>query len=135
MNKNTFENRNKKFKMTNSAFTLIELTAVIVVLASIFLVSFPALLNVARSDEEKKYDNMIEDLCLAGKSYIYANMDGFEGLSVVGTEIEINISELILYGNVDKDLINPKTEVSVKNNKLIYTVLSDYSLDCEYIEN
>ena len=133
MNENTFENKN--FKIRSSGFTLIELTAVIVVLASIFLVSFPALLNIARTDEEKKYHNMIEDLCLAGKSYIYANMDDFEGLSVVGTEIEIEVSELILYGNVDKDLINPKTEVSVKNNKLIYTVLSDYSLDCEYIEN
>ena len=121
--------------MDTKGFTLIELTAVIVVLASIFLVSFPALQNIARSDEEKKYDNMVEDLCLAGKSYIYANMEGFEGLSVVGTKVEINISELILYGNVDKDLINPKTEVSVKNNKLIYTVLSDYSLDCQYIEN
>lgn len=121
--------------MNNKAFTLIELTAVIVVLATIFLISFPALLNTARSDEEKKYDDMVDDLCLAGKSYIYANMNSYSGLSTVGTEIEINISELILYGNVDKDLINSKTEISVKNNKLIYTVLSDYSLDCEYIEN
>ena len=121
--------------MNNKAFTLIELTAVIVVLASIFLVSFPAFLNIARSDEEKKYDNMVEDLCLAGRSYIYANMDSYSGLSTVGTEVEIEVNELIIYGNVDKDLINPKTEESVEDNKLIYTVLSDYSLDCEYIEN
>ena len=121
--------------MNTKGFTLIELTAVIVVLASIFLVSFPTLLNTARSDEEKKYNDMVDNLCLAGKSYIYANVDDFEGLSIVNTEIEININDLITYGNVDKDLKDPKTETFVKNNKLIYTVLSDYSLDCEYKEN
>ena len=121
--------------MNTKGFTLIELTAVIVVLASIFLISFPALLNTASSDEENKYNDMVEDLCLAGKSYIYANMDGFEGLSTVDTKIEIKISELIIYGNVNKNLQNPKTGSSVEDNKLIYTVLSDYSLDCEYKEN
>ena len=135
MIKNILKSKGKNLKFTQLGFTLIELTAVIVVLASIFLVSFPALLNIARSDEEKKYDNMIEDLCLAGKSYMYANMDSYSGLSTVDAEIEIVVSELMIYGNVDKNLINPKTEESVENNKLIYTVLSDYSLDCQYIEN
>lgn len=121
--------------MNNKGFTLIELTAVIIVLAAIFLVSFPSFLNITRSDEEKRYDTMVEDLCLAGKSYIYANMDDFEGLSTVGSKIQIPIEELITYGNVDSDLKNPKTESYVKTDNLIYTVLSDYSLDCEYIES
>ena len=36
--------------------------------------------------------------------------------------------------NVDKDLVNPKTELSVENNTLRYTVLEDLSLNCEFIE-
>lgn len=121
--------------MNNKAFTLIELTAVLVVLAAIFLVSFPNLLNMARSDKEKEYEDMVENLCLAGKSYIYANMDVFEGLSTVGTKIEISVDELIIYGNVDSDLTNPKTEKNVKKDTLTYTVLNDNSLDCEYKES
>lgn len=121
--------------MNNKAFTLIELTAVIVVLAAIFLVSFPNLLNMAKNDDNKKYDNMVKNLCLAGESYMHANTEDFEGLSVVGTKIQISISELILYGNVDSNLVNPNTEKSVKNDILIYTVISDNSLECEYKES
>jgi len=120
--------------MNTRGFTLIELTAVIVVLAAIFLVSFPSFLSIAKSDEEKKYDNMVKDLCLAGKSYIYANTEDFENLSIVNSKIQIFVEELIGYGNVKKDLKNPKTEKSVEKDTLIYTVLNDNSLDCEYKE-
>ena len=120
--------------MNNKAFTLIELTAIIIVLAAIFLVSFPNLLNITKADKEEEYDNMIENLCLAGKSYIYADIDSFPGLSTVGTQINITVNELITYGNVDKNLINPKTKVSVENDTLTYTVSNDFSLNCEYKE-
>ena len=121
--------------MNNKAFTLVELTAIIVVLAAIFLVSFPNLLNMTKADKEEEYDSMVEDLCLAGKSYIYANMDTFPGLSTVGTQINITVNELIIYGNVDRDLINPNTDKSVKNDTLTYTVLNDLSLKCYYKES
>ena len=120
--------------MNNKGFTLVELTAIIVVLAAIFLVSFPSLLSTARTDEEKKYENMVVDLCLAGESYIYANTESFSQLSTVNSEIQISIKKLMNYGNVDKDLIDPKTQKTVKNNFLTYTVQSDYSLDCQYNE-
>lgn len=121
--------------MNTKGFTLIELIAIILILAAIFLVSFPNFINTASMDEEKKYEDMIENLCLAGKSYIYANMENFTELSTIGSTIEISIEELIVYGNVDSDLTNPKTEKNVKDGVLIYTVLSDNSLDCKYIES
>lgn len=120
--------------MKNRGFTLVELIAVIVVLVTIFLISFPALLNTTKSDEAKKYNDMVEDLCLAGKSYIYANIDQFQELSTVNSEIRITIKQLINYGNVERDLKNPKTDRVIENSMLIYTVLSDYSLECKYIE-
>lgn len=121
--------------MNTKGFTLVELVAIIVVLAAIFLVSFPNFLNSAKSNEEEKYKNMVDNLCLAGESYIYANIDEFQELSVIGSNIEIIIEELIVYGNVDSDLKNPKTGKSVKADILNYTVLNDNSLDCEYKES
>lgn len=118
--------------MNTRGFTLIELTAVIVVLAAIFLVSFPNFLNVSRADKEKEYNNMVDNLCMAGRTYIYANMNDFSELSTVGSTIRINISDLITYGNVDKNTINVKTEKKIENDFLTYTVLNDYSLECEY---
>lgn len=121
--------------MNNKGFTLIELVAIVLVIAAIFLVSFPNLLNMSKADEEKKYDNMVENLCLAGESYIYANVDDFQQLSIVNSTIEISIEELIIYGNVDSDLKNPNTNESVENDTLIFRVLSDNTLDCNYKEN
>ena len=120
--------------MNTRGFTLVELIAIMVILVGIFLVSFPALDSMLRSDEEKLYTNMVDNLCIAGKTYLYSNLDLYPELSVVNSEIKINISSLIDYGNVEKDLKNPKTDMTIENNKLKYTVLEDLSLECEYIE-
>lgn len=121
--------------MNNKAFTLTELIAIIVVLASIFLVSFPYLINIIKSDDETIYDDMVKNLCLAGQSYIYNNIDSFEELSTTNSKIEITIEDLMEYGNVSNNLKNSKTGNSIDKDILIYTVLSDHSLDCKYIES
>lgn len=118
--------------MSNKGFTIIELTAIIVVLAAIFLVSFPTFLNMTKSDENQRYESMVDDLCLAGESYIYAHIDDFSELSVVNSDITIPIKELIEYGSVKDNLKNPKTDKLVKNDELIYKVLSNRELDCKY---
>ncbi len=121
--------------MNSRGFTLIEITAVIVILAAIFLVSFPSYLNTAKADKEKQYNDMVENLCLAGKTYIYSNMDKFKENSTVGSSIEIKVSELISYGNVEKGIKNVKTDKAVENDSLIFIVLDDNSLDCKYNES
>ena len=118
----------------NKGFTLIEVIAIIVIFVGIFLISFPTLTNMAKNDNEKMYTNMVNNLCTAGKTYMYSNLDDFPDLSTVGSEIELLVNELMIYGSVDKDLVNPKTELSVEESTLKYTVLEDLSLNCEYIE-
>lgn len=120
--------------MNRRGFTLVELVAIVVILATIFLVSFPTLKNMSTKDDKKRYDTIVEDICTAGKTYMYSNMDSFPNLSIIGEIIDLEVSKLIEYGNVDKNLKNPKTKLSVKYDKLKYTVLEDFSLDCEYIE-
>lgn len=121
--------------MNTRGFTLIELTALIVVLVAIFLVSFPSFLNIIRADDKKEYDNMVKDLCLTGRSYIYSHKDDFDGLNTVGTKIDIDIKELIEYYNMDKNIVNVKTKKTIDKDTLTYTVLDDYALDCKYINN
>lgn len=110
--------------METKGFTLVELIAVIVVLVAIFLVSFPSFMSMTKEAEENEYNDMIDNLCLAGKSYIYANMDKFDTNSI-GKTIEVTISTLEAYGNIDKDSTD---------GILIYTVNEDYSLDCKFEE-
>lgn len=121
--------------MNNKGFTLIELVAIVLVIAAIFMVSFPNLLNLSKKDEEKKYNSMVESLCLAGKTYIYSNQKDFNDLIIPNNKIEIGISELIVNEIVKNNTTNPKTNKSVEKDKLIYTVQSDKSLNCEYKES
>lgn len=115
--------------MNNRGFTLVELIAIIVVFVAIFLVSFPALTNVTKSNENQKYDAMIKDLCIAGESYIHSNE---EELILPNSKIYVNISSLIEYGNVNKDIINPKTNEIINGDFLIFNVFADNSMDCSY---
>ena len=121
--------------MNNKGFTLIELVAIVLVIAAIFLVSFPSLLNLSKKDEEKKYDSMVESLCLAGDTYIKNNSEDFKNMIIPNNKIEIEINELMIYGIVKHETKNPKTNKSVEKDKLIYIVQNDKSLNCEYKES
>lgn len=120
--------------MNNRGFTLIEITAIVVILVAIFLVSYPAYLSTAKVDKQKQYDDMVDNLCLAGETYIYSNLDMFSNISTVNEEIVLEIKTLISYGNVDANIKNPNTNNYVDNDSLKYTVESDNSLSCQYIE-
>lgn len=116
--------------MDNRGFTLVELTAIIIILALIFLVAFPNLQSIVKNDKEKQYETMVKDLCLAGEEYIYSNLSNF-GEFIPGEKIEIVIDDLIKNDVID-DKINPKSKKSVKYDMLIYTVLADETLECSY---
>ena len=59
--------------MNNKAFTLVELVGVVAVLALIFLVTYPNIVSLSKKEDNKQYDLMVKDLCLAGETYIYEN--------------------------------------------------------------
>ncbi|MBQ9071535.1 MAG: type II secretion system protein [Bacilli bacterium] len=120
--------------INNKGFTLIELIGVIVVLVAIFLVAFPSLLGTTKQDEEKLYTSMVDDLCLAGETYIYSNIDDYPELSTPNSTIYLNISNLIKDGSVSKNKVNPKTKEKINNHFITFDVSSDNSLDCEYID-
>ena len=121
--------------MNSKGFTLVELVAIILILALIFLIALPYIVNSSKENKEKEYNNMVKTLCLAGESYIDANIDLFEEyLQNEGNIITIEISDLIEYGNVEAKTKNPKTDKSVKDDTLSFTVQNDKSLDCSYNE-
>lgn len=120
--------------MNNKGFTLIEVVAVVAILVAIFLVSFPTITTLLNNEEETKYNTMVNTLCEAGETYIYLNMGEYSELSTIDSEIIISVNSLIEEELVDKNLINPKSQSSIRNDNLKYKVLMDYSLECKYVE-
>ena len=98
-------------KINNKGFTLVELIAIIALLAVVFLVSFPQLQSTMQKDKEKQYDDFMKTICESAKEYIY-NTKQYEVYIDSGLAIKIEIKELIDFNIIDDTMINPKT-----NNK------------------
>ncbi len=118
-------------RLGNRGFTLIELVAIVVILAAIFLVAFPTITNMAKKAKNEKYNLMVNVLCDAGKSYIYSNKDEYD-VAESGTKTIIPLSDLIEYGVVDSTTTNPKDNTLVSGDALIFTTNDDSSLSCTY---
>lgn len=115
-------------------FTLIEMMAIISLLAVLTLVTAPTIIRLYKSDSKKEYDEYIETLELATESYIKSNIDKYPQLKTAGGSVNITIKTLRDEGYVKKNLINPKT----KNNTLDtdgfkVTANSDMTLKYEWI--
>lgn len=113
-------------------FTIIELTAVILILAIIFMVTYPNITGMTKKNKDEQYKNLVKDLCLAGKSYIYLNQDKY--FTPEAETIIIEVSDLIKNGTVSANLKNPITKKEIKNDKLEYYIMQDNELECNYIE-
>lgn len=86
-------------KKNNRGFTLIEITAVVLILGVIFLISFPTLERLMKKSEQDKDTYNEENIIMAAKTYL--NMHSNEYEFTDGTDIEINLTKL-----VEDDLID-----------------------------
>ena len=102
-------------------FTLVELVAIIVILAAVFMMAFPLLLNISKNSTEKQYETLLEIMCDAAKVFddeTKLEYDSYEGVDMV------KISYLMDAGLVDPNLKNPRTGKSFANDRI--AILWDY---------
>lgn len=86
-------------KKNNRGFTLIEITAVVLILGVIFLISFPTLERLMKKSEQDKDTYNEENIIMAAKTYLNMHSSDYEFTD--GTDIEINLTKL-----VEDDLID-----------------------------
>lgn len=86
--------------MKNKGFTLVEVMAIVIIIAAIALVSFPVLTNVVKNNEKIEEDTFKESAVSAGKTYFNLNKDKFvfDGFGYANVEV----SELINQNVLDK---------------------------------
>ena len=107
--------------MKNKGFTLIELIAIIIILAAITLLSIPAVINMQKESEENKKQTALKSLYLATESYILSDYDDKYNQPI----FSIYVNKLIENGYVKSDSINPLTEEIYTEYDYVYVTRNE----------
>lgn len=133
--------------MKQKGFTLIELIAVIVILALIALVVFPAINGVLKDSRENAYDSQISIIEKAAKEYYLEN---YKELPEENGCTYVSIETLISKGYISDEeldeksqIIDPKTnepltgfvEVQYDSNQYNYKFVEENACPAENEEN
>lgn len=109
-------------KKKNRGFTLIEITAVVLILGVIFLVSYPTLENILNKSEKDQLSVDEENIILAAKTYINKHSSEYD--FTVGSKLSVQITSL-----VEDELIDSSDNINV--NSVVCEIASDNTLNCK----
>lgn len=123
-----------------NGFSLIELLAVLIVLAVLLMISVPIIRHLDKNSRTKINDIQIVKIKEATKAFTADNIKLMP--TVTGEKATITLDQLKLGGYIDKDLENPLTnelylndmEIVIEriNNEYSYTVKEDTGFDKAY---
>lgn len=104
-------------------FTLIEIMAVVMILATIFLIAYPTLHGILKKSEEDeiKYDE--ESIIIAAHTYF--NLHSQEFTFNEGSNLEVKLNKL-----VEEDLLD---DAEYEENDKVKCTIVDNKQDCEII--
>ena len=112
-------------------FTLVELMAVIILLAVICAISFPVVNSIISSTKQEAYDNQVLLLVEAGKKWGIKNVDK---LPLEG-ELYITIEQLLEGGFIENGRItNPKDNTEMTGCVLVKYISEYNQYSYEYKE-
>lgn len=104
-------------------FTLVEMLAVIVILAIISLIIFPEVNKMIKNSKQKSYNTQINSLIDATKKMVSKDSTRLPEM-IDGEKRCITLTELKLAGEIDKDVIDDPRNTS---HKLTGVIVIEYS--------
>ncbi len=109
----------------NKGFTLVELIAVVTLLAAIILISVPSIINTIKRSEDQEYKDFEKAIIRASELYVERNREKYPELNNIGSSIEIDTNILIDAEYLKQDLKDPNDNTSVTNYKVKVEVGND----------
>ena len=120
--------------MKKNGFTMVELIAIVVIMASMLLIILPAVNSTIKNSEEKKKQEALNNIYMAAENYLMANYDDYKTLDNVGASSYIYITDLISNDYMSIDTLNPNNDSSFSNKDAVKVTRNDdgtfsYNLD------
>ncbi len=105
--------------MKKNAFTLVELLAIVIIMASILLVVLPSINDAIKSGEENKKQDNLNSIYMAAENYLMSNYDKYSSLDDIGASEYIYITDLIANNYISISTVNPITDSYFKNSDAV----------------
>lgn len=114
--------------MNKKGYTLIELLAVLSIIAVILLIAIPSVTRQLTGIEDNNYKQFKQNIYLGAESYINANPDEFVSLKEANGESCIDIENLVYEGWIKSTMKNPKTgkKISMSGSVKIVNINGEY---------
>ncbi|MFV0249524.1 MAG: type II secretion system protein [Bacilli bacterium] len=107
---------------SKNGFTLVEMMAVLMVLAIITVVTVPLAMNLVQSANESQKENFLNDLYLSAEAYIQDNIDTFSILDIQNSKAYISIEDIIQSDYINSQTYDPNTG-EILENESEYTII------------
>lgn len=123
----------KNINKRQKGFTLVEMIAVVAVLAVIMLMSYPTFLGIIKNNKEGKYTQFLDVVCSAGDYYAFVLNESLgNSLSASGKSIDICLNDLNTAGLIKKSMVDPKSNKAIDlSSTLVVTVKSNGTHSCK----
>ena len=120
------------------AFTLIEMIGIITILALIMLIALPSMTKTLKRNEQKKYDNYINNLKLVSENYLVDQLQK-QNITFVDDVSYFTLGDIIDAGYVKDVIKNPANDKKISKDtriKVTKNYDSTYSFEVqEYYNN
>ena len=110
--------------MRKNGFTMVELIAIVVIMACILLIVLPALNNTIKNSEEKKKEEALNNIYMAAENYLMANYDNYK-IDNSGDVTYVYIIDLISNNYMSIDTLNPNNDSTFSNKDVVKITRND----------
>lgn len=105
--------------MKNKGFTLIEVLAVVIILALFALILVPKANSIIKGNKIKACNSVINTIHSSAEQYLQLNYSSINDIIESNVYAEITIGTLIDAGLLEKDLTNPITFEPIARTSLV----------------
>lgn len=119
------------------AFTLIEMIGIITILALIMLIALPSMTKTLKRNEQKKYDNYINNLKLVSENYLVDQLQK-KNVTFNNDVTYFSLGDIIDAGYVKDVITNPNNDKKISRDtriKVIQNIDSTYSFEVQEYYN
>lgn len=118
--------------MRKNGFTLVELTAVIIILALLGMLIMPIVENSINSGKDDLYISQIDSIHASLRKYAVSNINS--KIRNAGDDVYLSLYQLKIAGQINLDIADPRSENLLPNDMLLHIEKREKSYVYEVLE-